>query len=129
MNLIEEFAMNRRAIGTIVTQCIAWLVVLMLSSIAMADVKVKDVAVKPRWPWNGLVDITYSIECDEKDDEGNPKDVYVIFEGRDNDRDRMVVMRTLTGDGRTEPVTAGGPYTTTWNMANDAPDFNSSSFK
>ena len=49
---------------------VAWT---MMAMSARADVKVKDILVKPRWPWNGLVDITYSIECDEKDEEGNPK--------------------------------------------------------
>ena len=64
MDLIvqEWLQMKKWFVGLTVRRCVAWLVVLMLSSIAMADVKVKDVAVKPRWPWNGLVDITYSIE-------------------------------------------------------------------
>ena len=40
---------------------------------ASADVKVRDISVTTRWPWNGLVDITYSVECDEMDDDGNPR--------------------------------------------------------
>ncbi|MBO7092521.1 MAG: hypothetical protein J6W23_12115, partial [Victivallales bacterium] len=116
--------MNRRAIGTTITRYIALLAVLMLSSIAMADVKVKDVAVKPRWPWNGLVDITYSIECDETDDEGNPKGVYLTFTGFDRDHDVEIDMLSLTGDGTIDAVKAGGPYTVTWNMAKDAPNLN-----
>ncbi|MBP5671571.1 MAG: hypothetical protein J6X49_04210, partial [Victivallales bacterium] len=121
--------MNRRAIGTTITRYIALLAVLMLSSIAMADVKVKDVAVKPRWPWNGLVDITYSIECDETDDEGNPKGVYLSFTGLDRDHDVKIDMRALTGDGATDAVKAGGPYTVTWNMAKDAPTLNAAAFQ
>ena len=65
-----------------------------------AEVKVKNIAVKPRWPWNGLVDITYSIECDEKDDEGKPKDVYIDFTGIDNDRNVAVKLKSLTGQAR-----------------------------
>ena len=94
-----------------------------------AEVKVTDVAVKPRWPWNGLVDITYSIECDEKDDEGKPKDVYVDFTGIDNDRNITVKMKSLTGQGAKKPVKAGGPYTVTWNMGKDEPNIHSSSFQ
>lgn len=94
-----------------------------------AEVKVKDVVVKPRWPWNGLVDITYSIECDEKDDEGKPKDIYVDFTGIDNDRNITVKMKSLTGQGTKDPVKAGGPYTVTWDMGKDEPNLNSSSFQ
>ncbi len=94
-----------------------------------ADVKVKDVVVKPRWPWNGLVDITYSIECDEKDDEGNPKNVYVDFTGIENDRNVTVKMKSLTGQGAKEPVKHGGPYTVIWDMGKDEPNLNSSSFQ
>ena len=94
-----------------------------------ADMKVKDVDVKPRWPWNGLVDITYSIECDEKDEEGKPKDIYVDFTGIDNDRNITVKMKSLTGQGAKEPVKSGGPYTVTWNMGKDEPNLNSSSFQ
>ena len=94
-----------------------------------AEVKVKNVAVKPRWPWNGLVDITYSIECDEKDDEGKPKDVYIDFTGIDNDRNVAVKLKSLTGQGAKEPVKSGGPYTVTWDMGKDEPNLNSSSFQ
>ncbi len=94
-----------------------------------ADVKVKDVVVKPRWPWNGLVDITYSIECNEKDDEDKPKDIYVDFTGIDNDRNITVKMKSLTGQGAKNPVKAGGPYTVTWDMGKDEPNLNSSSFQ
>ena len=94
-----------------------------------AEVKVKDVVVKPRWPWNGLVDITYSIECDEKDEDGKPKDVYVDFTGIDNDRNVTVKLKSLTGQGAKEPVKHGGPYTVTWDMGKDEPNLNSSSFQ
>ena len=104
-----------------------WL--LLCGQMAHADVKVKDVVVKPRWPWNGLVDITYSIECDEKYEEGTPKDIYVDFTGIDNDRNITVKMKSLTGQGAKEPVKVGGPYTVTWNMGKDEPNLNSSSFQ
>ena len=94
-----------------------------------AEVKVTIVEVRPRWPWNGLIDITYSIEREEVDDDGKPRDVYVYFKGIDNDRNMEIAMKTLTGDGAKEPVKYGGPYTVTWNMVKDAPTFNSSAFQ
>ncbi len=94
-----------------------------------AEVRVTDVSVKPRWPWNGKVDITYSIECDETDDEGNPKAVYVDFMGYDRDRDRTIGMKSLSGDGVAEAVHAGGPYTVTWDAALDDSAFNSAAFQ
>ena len=93
-----------------------------------AEVKVTEVEVKPRWPWNGLVDVTYSIECDEVDDAGKPTNVYVDFTGYDQDRDRTVRMRSLTGDGADAPVHAGGPYAVTWDAGADEPSINVAAF-
>ena len=106
---------------------VAWL---LLGGVALrADVTVKDVSVKPRWPWNGLVDITYSIECKEKDEDGNLKDVYVDFTAIDSDRNQKISMKTLTGPGVKDPVKDGGPYTVTWDASKDAPALNSSELK
>ena len=103
--------------------------VLLLAGFGLfAEVKVKDVTVKPRWPWNGKVDIIYSIECDEKDQEGKPAEVYVSFRGTDNDRNTTFNLRYLTGDGARTAVTEGGPYTVTWDASKDRPELNSSSF-
>ena len=105
-------------------------ITLFLCSIcAWADVTVKDVSVKPRWPWNGLVDVTYSIVCKETDDDGKLKDVYVDFTAIDGDRGQEIPMRTLTGDGAKDPVKDGGPYTVTWDASKDAPTLNSSELK
>ena len=104
-----------------------WLVALM--PLAWCEVKVTNVEVKPRWPWNGKVDVTYSIECDEVDDEGKPKDVYVDFTGIDHDRNREIRMKSFTGDGASETVKAGGPYTVTWEAVKDEPAINSSAFE
>ena len=104
---------------------VAWL---LLAVSGRADVTVKDVSVKPRWPWNGLVDITYSIECDEKDEDGKDKDVYVSFMGNDSVLNQKVMMKTLAGDGAKDPVKDGGPYTVTWNAGKDCPNFNSAAF-
>ena len=104
------------------------LMMIVLGPFIWAEVKVTNVEVKPRWPWNGKVDVTYSIECDEVDDEGKPKEVWVDFRGLDHDRNREVKMKSLTGDGDAGAVKAGGPYTGTWDAAKDEPAFNSSAF-
>ena len=41
--------------NVILTGLVAWM---MMALSIKADVKVKDISVKQRWPWNGLVDIT-----------------------------------------------------------------------
>ena len=87
----------------------------------MALVEVTDLKVKPRWPWNGKVDITYSIASDEGD-------VFVSFSGYDNDLDRAIEMKSLVGDGVGARVSAGGPYQVTWDAAIDAPGISSSAF-
>ena len=82
-----------------------WLLCLVFAvSVIHADVTVKDVSVKPRWPWNGLVDITYSIVCKETDDGGKLKDVYVDFTAIDGDRNQTIPMKLLTGQGAKDSV-------------------------
>ena len=92
-------------------------------------VQVTDVSMQPRWPWNGLVDITYSLECDETDEAGNPAQMTVLLSGYDRVLDRRVAMTAVTGPGVDSPVSAGGPYTVTWYAAQDEPEFHSSSFE
>ena len=106
-----------------------WLLYLVFAvSVIHADVKITDIVVKPRWPWNGLVDITYSVVCKEKDEDNKFKDVYLDFTAIDGDRNQTISMKSLTGQGAKDPVKDGGPYTVTWDMAKDAPAFNSSAF-
>ena len=50
---------------------------------AHADVKVKDIIVKQRWPWNGKVDIDYTVTYDKAD-----ADIYVGFIGKDGAENR-----------------------------------------
>ena len=89
-----------------------------------AEVRVTEVSVAQRWPWNGLVDITYSLETDETD-----AMFLVSFSGYDRDLDRTVSMTAVTGDGVDSPIPAGGPYTVTWDAAQDEPEFHSSNFE
>ena len=95
-----------------------------LALLAAETARVTNLTATPRTPWNGLVDITYSLECDTPD-----AAMAVSFQGFDYDRNESIPMTTLTGDGAGgELLQAGGPYHTVWDSANDWPEGHSSEF-
>ncbi len=95
-----------------------------LALFAAETARVTNLTVTPRTPWNGLVDITYSLECDAPD-----AVMAVFFQGFDYDRNESIPMPTLTGDGAGgELLPAGGPYHIVWDSANDWPEGHSSEF-
>ncbi len=106
------------------TQFFASFLVLAICTLAHAEVWVTDVEVKPRWPWNGLVDITYSVASNE-----TAPNVYAKLSGYDNDLKWLIPMIAVTGPGVETPVGAGGPYTLTWDVTKDTSEFHSSSFE
>ena len=75
---------------------------------------VKDVKIAQRYPWNGLVDIDYTVECDDPD-----ADVYVYPVGYDKDYNRTEPIWTLTGEGANGQAVKAGTHRMTWNMAKD----------
>lgn len=87
-----------------------------------AVVAVKDVSCRQRYPWNGLVDIDYTVESSDA-----AADVYVFPEGVDNDSGALLQMRTLSGEGANGPVKPG-TRRMTWDAAKDQPNFNTTSF-
>lgn len=87
-----------------------------------AAVAVKDVSCRQRYPWNGLVDIDYTVESDDA-----AADVYVFPQGKDNVSGVSLQMRTLSGEGANGPVKPG-TRRMTWNAAKDQPNFNTTSF-
>lgn len=89
---------------------------------AQAAVSVTDVKAVQRYPWNGMVDIDYTVVCDDAN-----ADVYVFPEGTDNDTGALLQLKTLTGEGANGAVKAG-THRMTWNAAKDMPNFHSSSF-
>ena len=94
-----------------------------------AEIILKDITVTPRWPWNGLVDITYSVEFYGMTDDCHPTEVWLNAWGKDYVKNETVEMKTLTGDGIDTPVLAGGPYTIVWDAGKDAGQlFNSTDF-
>lgn len=95
-----------------------------LALLAAGNARVVNLVATPRTPWNGLVDITYSLECDTPDDA-----MAVSFQGHDRDWDESVPMTSLTGDGAAgELLQAGGPYHIVWDSAADWPGGHSSEF-
>ena len=87
-----------------------------------AAVAVKDVSCRQRYPWNGLVDIDYTVESDDA-----AADVYVFPQGKDNVTGVSLQMRTLSGEGANGPVKPG-TWRMTWDAAKDQPNFNTTSF-
>ncbi len=87
-----------------------------------AAVAVKDVSCHQRYPWNGMVDIDYTVESDDA-----AADVYVFPQGKDNVSGVSLQMRTLSGEGANGPVKPG-TWRMTWDAAKDQPNFNTTGF-
>lgn len=90
---------------------------------AFADVLVTDVKVQPRSPWNGLVDIEYTVACDDPQ-----ADVHVHPVAYDGDRRMTLFMNCLTGEGADGTVKAG-KHKMTWDARTDYGVFSSANFQ
>ena len=101
---------------------LAALFAVLIGQVILAAVSVTDVKVQQRWPWNGLVDIDYTLTCDTAD-----ADIYVYPTALDGDRMIALSPRTLSGDGASAPVKAG-THRMTWDMGTDQPNLHSSAF-
>jgi formylglycine-generating enzyme required for sulfatase activity len=88
---------------------------------ADAAVSVQNVKIQPRYPWNGLADIDFTVVSDDPNE-----DYYLYFDVKDNDLNRSILPRTLTGAGANGATVKAGTYRTTWNMAADEPKLHSS---
>ena len=80
---------------------------------AYGDVSVDNIKCTQRYPWNGLVDIEYTVACDDPS-----ADIYVNPIGFNGDEGLTVFMTSLYGDGATNTVRAG-THTMTWNAQAD----------
>ena len=94
----------------------------MLAMALEAAVSVTGVKAVQRWPWNGLVDVDYTVVADDAN-----ADVYVFPEGTDNDTKALLQMRTLTGEGASGAVKPG-KHRMTWNALADMPNYHTTSF-
>ena len=88
-----------------------------------ADVCVEDVKCTQRYPWNGLVDIEYTIACDDPE-----ADIYVNPVGFNGDTGLTVFPTHFTGDGATNTVRAG-KHTMVWDARADMGLFASKNFQ
>ena len=94
-----------------------------VNGMAFADVNVEDVKCTQRYPWNGLVDIEYTIACDDPNAE-----VYVNPVGFNGDTGLTVFPTHFTGDGATNTVKAG-KHTMVWDAKADMGLFASKNFQ
>ena len=89
---------------------------------APTQVEVTDIKCKQRYPWNGMVDIDYTVKCEKKDAE-----VWVYPVGYDKDSNMAMAPRALSGDGVDAPV-SNGTFRMTWKVTDDYPNFHSTAF-
>ncbi len=102
-----------------------------------ADAQLLSVKAEPRWPWNGLVDITVSVPEGTVAATGSNTPVFLRLYGHDETTGAEVAMRTLSSDGvnfvthpaeTAYPLGATGTRKFVWDAAKDNPAFNASSF-
>lgn len=93
-----------------------------LGSFPLAASIVSNVTISSRWPWEGKVDINYTI--------GGKKDVpcKVAFYGM-GDNDMEFALTTLSGDGAEGTVPGAGTYRATWDAKADLPKASYQAFK
>lgn len=94
-----------------------------LAGVLVADVSVEDVKCTQRYPWNGLVDIEYTIACDDPNAE-----IYVNPIGFNGDTGLTVFPTHFSGDGATNTVKAG-KHKMVWDAKSDMGLFASKHFQ
>ena len=81
-----------------------------------AEVSVSDITCTPRFPWNGKVDIDYTVGSD------NPnEDICVLATAFDKDANVPIRVCTLTGEGAALQPVKPGRRRLTWDAAADHP--------
>ncbi len=98
------------------------LILMMAAVLTAGEVSVSVQKVQQRWPWNGKVDIDYTVTYDDKN-----ADVYVGFIGKDGAENRSFPLKTLEGDGANGVVKAG-THRVTWDMSVDEPNLHTGDF-
>lgn len=90
------------------------------------QVFVSNVVVRARWPWNGLVDISYDLYSVPATTRA-----VVTVSGHDHDLNRELQAVSLEGDGVVRPASGGNPHIdcrVTWNLGADYTNFHASAF-
>ena len=94
-----------------------------IGGMVFADVSVDNIKCTQRYPWNGLVDIDYTIACDDPNAE-----IYVNPVGFNGDTGLTVFPTHFTGDGATNTVKAGR-HRMVWDAKADMGAFSSKNFQ
>ena len=87
-----------------------------------SKVEVTNIKCQQRYPWNGMVDIDYTVRSEDPNAE-----VWVYPIGYDKDSNMSMAPRSLTGDGVDAPV-SNGTFRMTWKVTDDYPEFHSTAF-
>lgn len=87
-----------------------------------SNVEVTDIQCQQRYPWNGMVDIDYTLKSDDSNAE-----IWVYPIGYDKDSNKSMAPRALTGDGAGASV-GPGAHRMTWSVTDDYPEFHSTAF-
>lgn len=82
---------------------------------------VVSLSAKPRWPWNGWVDVDYVLETVPSGTVAK-----VTLSGYDFDHQTALAATTLAGDGARGATVKAGPHRLSWNLGADYPDFHAS---
>ena len=94
-----------------------------LMTTAIAEVSVTGIKVQPRSPWNGLVDIEYTVACDDL-----AADVYINPVVYDGDRRITMFPSSFTGEGWESPVKAG-KHKLVWDARKDFGAYSCANFQ
>lgn len=101
-------------------------IILVLAFCVAADIfaatTVANVTARQRYPWNGKVDIDYEIQSDKSD-----ATYFVYPKGVDGRTGTPILMRTLSGEGATDPVGVG-KHRLVWDAKADMPAFHTPDF-
>ena len=101
---------------------LVWFCLALGLGLGAAEVTVMVDRVQQRWPWNGKVDIDYTITYDDAE-----ADIYVSFIGKDGGANRSFPLKTLAGAGANGVVKAGR-HRITWDMSVDEPTLHTGDF-
>ena len=93
------------------------------NDVVAAYCEVTAVAVKPRWPWNGIVDIDYTLQVEPTNGMA-----VVTVSGCDTVLKRTLAPRTLSGEGSDGDPVSAGTHRLTWDIGMDYPQFHSEAF-
>ncbi len=99
-----------------------WVLVTLSVTAIAGEIAVSVQKVQQRWPWNGKVDIDYTVTYDDPN-----ADIYVGLVGKDGAENRSFPLKTLEGEGSNGVVKAG-THRVTWDMSVDEPNLHTGDF-